>query len=644
MSSPYSGRPVMVALPVDGDELLVITGNGTDTQRLPWELLQTGFITRQASVPTVPTSSLGAPYALASDAEYLFFRNGTQWGRIPYTADNWEDTYNRLLRPVAPSLGAEPVGAPEGHFFYDTADEAVKFKQGGTYVSLQPPQSFKTVTDGTNSATADQTGQLRFRSSDSSIVTTVTGNDVTYGDVLNLQINAIAIPVGDFADDGTYAAFAHNHDADYAPLIHDHDGVYATAGHNHDGTYSAVGHLHTGVYAPVSHTQAASTIDSGTFDDTRIAATNVTQHVAAINHDALLNFSANKHIDHTAVSILTEANSGLSGGGTIAANRSLALDFMNVPSLATPDLALDSILIYDQSVGAVRRVLLSTLGFDVANHFHTAAQITSGTLASNRGGLNANASGFTGMLKMSAGVASVAVAGTDYSAPGHTHLAVNISDFSTAVLETIDGMVHTQNTDTGTTSAFFGLATGSSGGRIYWDSSEFRLRNAGNTDYASLRVKELYVEGAVTTIVSNQVEIGDSVLLLNQDITTAGTNSDAGFDVKLLAADDTTRRDVGFRYNVTARRWTGSGFKATTEAPVTKTFAQKHEELIGDGVETTFVVTHDLNTSAVVVSIIEVATGEVVLVDWEITSADSITITFGATTPGADAFRVVVIG
>jgi hypothetical protein len=634
----------MAALPVDGDELLVITDSGGDTQRLPWSLLKTGFITRQAAVPTSPSSNLGAPYALAANTEYLFFRNGTQWGRIPYTADDWGDTYNRLLRPAAPSLASEPVGAPEGHFFYDSVAEAVKFKQGGSYVSLQPPQSFKTVTDGTSSATADQNGQLRFRSSDSSILATVTGNDVTYGDVINIRINAIEIDVGDFADDGTYAAFAHDHDEDYAPLIHDHDGVYSPVGHNHTGVYSPVGHDHTGVYALVSHNQAASTINSGTFDNARIAVTNVTQHVALINHDGLLNYSANRHIDHTAVSILTEDNSGLSGGGTLAANRSLALDFMNVPSLATPDLAMDSILVYDQSVGATRRILLSTLGFDVANHFHTAAQITSGTLASNRGGLNADASAFTGMLKMSFGIASVAISGTDYSAPGHAHVAANISDFEDAVLEITDGLAHTQNTDTGTTSTFFGLATGGSGGRLYWESSEFRLRNAVNTEYASLRVKELYVEGAITTIVSNQVEIGDSVILLNQDITTAGTNSDGGFDIKLLASDNTTRRDVGLRYNVTDRRWTGSGFKATTEAPVTKTFAQKHEELIGDAAAVSFVVTHGLNTSGVIVSVIEVSTGEVVLVDWQITSADSITITFGATVPSLNAFRVVVIG
>jgi hypothetical protein len=45
---------------------------------------------------------------------------------------------------------------------------------------------------------------------------------------------------------------------------------------------------------------------------------------AEIVHDNLSGFVANEHIDHSAVSIL--AGTGLSGGGTIAANRTLAID------------------------------------------------------------------------------------------------------------------------------------------------------------------------------------------------------------------------------------------------------------------------------------------------------------------------------
>jgi len=43
-----------------------------------------------------------------------------------------------------------------------------------------------------------------------------------------------------------------------------------------------------------------------------------------VDHDILTNFVANKHIDHTAVTLT--AGEGLTGGGTIAANRTFALD------------------------------------------------------------------------------------------------------------------------------------------------------------------------------------------------------------------------------------------------------------------------------------------------------------------------------
>ena len=49
----------------------------------------------------------------------------------------------------------------------------------------------------------------------------------------------------------------------------------------------------------------------------------ITQHEGDIDHNALTNFLANKHIDHTGVSI--SAGGILSGGGTIAANRTISL-------------------------------------------------------------------------------------------------------------------------------------------------------------------------------------------------------------------------------------------------------------------------------------------------------------------------------
>lgn len=68
-----------------------------------------------------------------------------------------------------------------------------------------------------------------------------------------------------------------------------------------------------------------------------------------VNHDALLNFVANKHIDHSAVNINTAANSGMSGGGNITTSRSLLVDPTNAPAVTAA--SGDLVLIADVSAG-----------------------------------------------------------------------------------------------------------------------------------------------------------------------------------------------------------------------------------------------------------------------------------------------------
>lgn len=81
---------------------------------------------------------------------------------------------------------------------------------------------------------------------------------------------------------------------------------------------------------------------------------------AGVDHDALNNFVANEHIDHSAVNINTNSNSGLSGGGNITASRSLVIDPTNAP-LVSAALA-DSILIADASdSNALKKVSVQTI-------------------------------------------------------------------------------------------------------------------------------------------------------------------------------------------------------------------------------------------------------------------------------------------
>jgi len=78
---------------------------------------------------------------------------------------------------------------------------------------------------------------------------------------------------------------------------------------------------------------------------------------AIFDHNALVNYSVNRHIDHSVVSIV--ASTGLSGGGDITTSRSLALD---INSLTTDVPAVGDFLpFYDISGGDTNKVAMSGL-------------------------------------------------------------------------------------------------------------------------------------------------------------------------------------------------------------------------------------------------------------------------------------------
>jgi hypothetical protein len=88
---------------------------------------------------------------------------------------------------------------------------------------------------------------------------------------------------------------------------------------------------------------------------------------AGVDHDALANFVANEHINHSSVSIATTSStSGLSGGGDITATRTLVVDITGTTALAaTPDVA-DEVMIWDASASARKKVTIAELLSGVA--------------------------------------------------------------------------------------------------------------------------------------------------------------------------------------------------------------------------------------------------------------------------------------
>ena len=103
----------------------------------------------------------------------------------------------------------------------------------------------------------------------------------------------------------------------------------------------------------------ASDITMGTFGDSLISQSSVTQHETSINHDNLLNYVANKHIDHSLISINT--GEGLVGGGTIDSSQTISLDISTLSTESVVDGANDFIAMYDSSENATRKVLISNL-------------------------------------------------------------------------------------------------------------------------------------------------------------------------------------------------------------------------------------------------------------------------------------------
>jgi hypothetical protein len=88
-----------------------------------------------------------------------------------------------------------------------------------------------------------------------------------------------------------------------------------------------------------------------TYDDTNAI---ITADVipAGVDHDSLLNFVANEHINHSSVSVI--AGTGLSGGGDITTSRTLDLDIDSLTDEASASDS-DSIAIYDLSATALRK-------------------------------------------------------------------------------------------------------------------------------------------------------------------------------------------------------------------------------------------------------------------------------------------------
>jgi len=220
-----------------------------------------------------------------------------------------------------------------------------------------------------------------------------------------------------------------------------------------------------------------------------------------------------------------------------------------------------------------------------------------------------------------------------------------IGDMTKVQIKTAVNKMHNQNTDTGTSSDTFQLGgvNASSGGVIIRsDSGELQVRNKTNNGFADIRVNKLFVEGEQTIIASNEVNIGDSEILLNSDVNTAAVNSGGGLAVKRLKSDNVTRADAKITFNNTRGRW--ETIQGDVGATVTTTLPSKLTASVGNGSATSFTITHNLDSRDLNVSMRETATPyEMIMADVEFTTEKAITVHFGSA-PSTNQYTVTIIG
>jgi hypothetical protein len=180
---------------------------------------------------------------------------------------------------------------------------------------------------------------------------------------------------------------------------------------------------------------------------------------AGVDHDALANFVANEHIDHTAVSMNTAANSGLAGGGTIAASRSLTLDVSNLT--ADTPVAADFIPFNDISGGDTNKATITTLStvidHDTTTNFvanehidHTAVSISAGAGLTGGGTIAANRTLSVDLNGLTTDTPATADFIPFYDFSGSDSNKSTIANMQVAFWQTVPNVAHVKTDGTGT--------------------------------------------------------------------------------------------------------------------------------------------------------------------------------------------------
>lgn len=122
---------------------------------------------------------------------------------------------------------------------------------------------------------------------------------------------------------------------------------------------AALNHDNLNGFVAEEHIDWTSDQGATNIHQNNVTESSVTQHESALNHDNLAGFISSEHVDHSSVSIT--AGEGLSGGGTIAATRTIDLDIPSLTTDSSPDGSSDYVVTYDNSSSSHKKVLLDNL-------------------------------------------------------------------------------------------------------------------------------------------------------------------------------------------------------------------------------------------------------------------------------------------
>jgi hypothetical protein len=322
-------------------------------------------------------------------------------------------------------------------------------------------------------------------------------------------------------------------------------------------------------------TLATTTVSAGSYGDANTVATFTVDAkgrltaagTSDINHDTLLNFAANEHIDHSAVSI-TSGN-GLTGGGNITTTRTLAVGAGDGVTVNADDVA----------VNAGNGITANSTGTHVNVSGDSSLVANSSGLFIDDSTLSIATSQLTGTVSFSQ------LAGAAVITAGET-LASNDSDTAVptaaAVIDYVDAQVTAQDLDItdGTTTSAIDLDSQTM--TIQGTSNEVEVGLSGQTFTVGLPDDvtigrdltvsgNLTVSGTTTTVDTTQLLVEDNMIGL------ASNNSTDTTDFGIYGYyNDGASKYSAFIHDASASTWklvenltvepTGTTYDATNES------------------------------------------------------------------------------